>query len=124
MEHLSDRGQVRTILIVDDEPVLRMVAADFFVDTGFEVLEAGSADEAMLFLEARSDIAGVFTDVQMPGSIDGVELAIVAALRWPKIRLIVTSGNGKPVTRPLPRQAVFVSKPYNLDGIARLLRAA
>jgi CheY-like chemotaxis protein len=120
----NDPIRVKTILIVDDEPTLRMVAADFLIDAGFEAVEAGSADEAILILEQREDVTLIFTDVQMPGSMDGVGLATIVTLRWPHIRLIITSGNLQPSHRPLPPQAIFLSKPYHLPAVARLAQAA
>ena len=82
----------RVVLIVEDEGFIRMLAADILQDEGFTVLEVATADEAWPILERRSDIAVLFTDVNMPGHMDGLALAARVAERWPHIRLVLTSG--------------------------------
>jgi CheY-like chemotaxis protein len=100
------------VLIVEDEVFLRLAAAQIAEDAGFEVIEAANADEAIEILRSRSDIRVVFTDIQMPGSMDGVKLANVICNRWPPIAIIVTSGRLKPEPGELPGEACFLSKPY------------
>jgi CheY-like chemotaxis protein len=80
------------VLIVEDEFLLRMDAVDMVADAGFEVVEAADADEAIGILDARRDIAVVFTDIQMPGSMDGLKLARAVKGRWPPIKIVATSG--------------------------------
>src|SRR3984957_6447215 len=80
------------ILIVEDELFLRMYAAEMIQDGGFDVVEAGNADQAIAILEARPDIHVVFTDIQMPGSMDGLKLARFVRDRWPPIKIVATSG--------------------------------
>jgi CheY-like chemotaxis protein len=80
------------ILIVEDEHLIRMDAADMIGAAGFDVVEAGNADEAIAILERRFDISVVFTDVQMPGSMDGLKLAAAVRGRWPPIKIVATSG--------------------------------
>jgi CheY-like chemotaxis protein len=80
------------VLIVEDEALVRMTAVDMIEEAGFEVLEATNADEAILLLEARRDITVVFTDIEMPGSMDGLRLAQAVRGRWPPIKIIATSG--------------------------------
>jgi CheY-like chemotaxis protein len=80
------------VLIVEDEFLLRMDTVDMIAAGGFEVVEAGNADEAIEILEARRDITVVFTDIQMPGSMDGLKLARVVRGRWPPIKIVATSG--------------------------------
>src|SRR3954463_16560588 len=84
------------VLVVEDEMLLRMRAVDMVEDAGFTSIEAVDADEAVAILESRSDIALVFTDIQMPGSMDGLKLAHVVHARWPPIRIILVSGQLKP----------------------------
>ena len=100
------------VLVVEDDGLIRMHAADMVRELGFEVLEAPNADDAITLLENRSDITVVFTDIQMPGSMDG--LCFVAAIRdrWPPIALLVTSGQVGLPASSLPVGARFVSKPY------------
>jgi two-component system, response regulator PdtaR len=107
----SSRGQV-VILIVEDEELIRMDAADMIRDLGFKVLEAANADQAIALLETNLDISAVFSDVQMPGSMDG--LALIAAIRdrWPPVGLILTSGRVHPPVSAMPAGTRFVSKPY------------
>lgn len=100
-------------LIVEDEPLLMMHAIDVVEDAGFEVIEARNADEAVAILESRGDIRVVLTDVNMPGSMDGVKLAWAVRDRWPPVVIIVMSGHVKPVTGDLPENVTFIAKPYN-----------
>jgi CheY-like chemotaxis protein len=79
------------VLIVEDEVLLRWQAAAVVEDAGFDVVEAATADEAIIMLEARNDIRLVFTDIQMPGSIDGLRLTHLVKSRWPPVEIIVTS---------------------------------
>ena len=110
-------------LIVEDEFLVRMVAADIFTDAGFEAIEAANADEALLILESRRDIGVIFTDINMPGSIDGLSLAYVVSRRWPSIRIIVTSALRIPGNRALPAGSMFLEKPYQSSHIAGAVRA-
>ena len=80
------------VLIVEDDFLLRIDAAEMIKAAGFEVIEAANADQAIKVLEARYDITVVFTDIQMPGSMDGLKLAQAVRGRWPPIKIIATSG--------------------------------
>jgi DNA-binding NtrC family response regulator len=113
------------VLVVEDDPLLRMMAVDVVEEAGFEAVEAVNADEAVLILEARTDIRIVFTDIDMPGSIDGMKLAIAIRGRWPPIGVILTSGHFNVRDEQLPARSVFFPKPYNpTDVIATLQRMA
>lgn len=111
------------VLIVEDEALIRMHAAEIVRDLGFEAIEAADADRAISLLEAISDIAVVFTDIQMPGSIDGLRLVAVVRDRWPPVGLLVTSGQSCPPIADLPSGARFVSKPYLSHQLKRHLDA-
>jgi two-component system, response regulator PdtaR len=100
------------VLVVEDSPVIRMGAVDLVVNAGFEALEACTADEAIRILEARPDIHLVFTDVGMPGAMDGTELSHYIRDRWQPVKLIVTSGKITVDEGHLPAGAKFFSKPY------------
>ena len=89
---------------------------------GFEVVEAESADEAILVLESRLDITVVFTDIQMPGSMDGLKLAAAIRGRWPPIKIVATSGLLNIREEDLPRGSRFLSKPYSPAQIVGTLR--
>lgn len=80
------------VLIVEDDLLIRMHAADLVQAAGFHPVEAANADDAVEILEARSDVAVMFTDIQMPGSMDGLKLAAAVHDRWPPIKIIATSG--------------------------------
>ncbi|KRE09700.1 hypothetical protein ASE63_03985 [Bosea sp. Root381] len=108
------------VLIVEDEPILRMDAADFLEDAGFEVIEAAHADEAIAVLNSRHDIAVVFTDIEMPGSMNGIALAHAVRLGWPPIVIVVASGRVAPRAGELPPNVRYFQKPY---GAAELIDA-
>ncbi len=110
------------VLIVEDEFLLRMDAADMIADAGFEVVEAGNADEAIEILEARRDVTVVFTDIQMPGSMDGLKLARAVRGRWPPIKIVATSGHVGVAETDLPEGGRFLPKPYNPIDVAGVLR--
>lgn len=103
---------------------MRAVAINFLVDSGFEVIEAGSADDALGVLERGCQISLLFSDIQLPGSIDGVELAILVSARWPQVALILTSGNSQPSHHALPAKTIFLAKPYDLPAVAKIAAAA
>jgi CheY-like chemotaxis protein len=109
-------------LVVEDEFLLRIHAAEMVSDAGFEVIEAANADQAIGILEARSDITVVFTDIQMPGSMDGLKLARAVRGRWPPIKIVATSGLVDVGEKDLPEGGRFLAKPYSPEAIARLLR--
>jgi two-component system, response regulator PdtaR len=102
-----------TVLVVEDELLMRMNAVTLVEGAGFEALEATNADEAITILEARKDIRIVFTDINMPGSMDGLKLAHAIRRRWPPIELILTSGDLQIEPEKLPSRGRFLSKPYD-----------
>jgi CheY-like chemotaxis protein len=110
------------VLIVEDEFLLRMHAVDMIAAAGFEVVEAGNADQAIEILEARRDIGVVFTDIQMPGSMDGLKLARAVRGRWPPIKIVATSGRVSVAETELPEGGRFLPKPYGPKEIAGVLR--
>ena len=110
------------VLIVEDDFLLRMDAADMIKAAGFEVIEAGNADQAIEVLEARPDITVVFTDIQMPGSMDGLKLAHAVRGRWPPIKIIATSGRLHVDEVDLPEGGRFLPKPYSHAQVTRVLR--
>ena len=99
-------------LVVEDDSLIRMNAAAIMEDVGFAVIEACDADEAMRALENQHDIRAVFTDITMPGSMDGWALAQTICSRWPLIHLIITSGRTMPSYPNLPKSGRFIAKPY------------
>ena len=99
-----------TVLVVEDEFLIRQVLQIELEDAGYEVILADSADAAIAILEARADIHLVFTDIDMPGSMDGLKLAACVRDRWPPIHIIITTGKARP--REIPANALFIPKPY------------
>jgi len=116
----SDRREV--VLVVEDESLIRASAMDMVEQAGFEAIAASNADEAIRILESRNDICAVFTDVQMPGSIDGLKLAQVVKNRWPPVALIVTSGRMTVPESELPNGGRFLGKPYRPSELETMLR--
>lgn len=117
-------GSSPLVLVVEDDALVRMMARDLLEDASFEVLEAVSADEALVLLECQPDIGVLFTDIDMPGSMNGLELASLVAERWPHIRLVVTSGRYQPGNEGVPDEGKFVPKPYQLPQIVQAISQA
>jgi CheY-like chemotaxis protein len=110
------------VLIVEDEFLVRMDAVHSIGGAGFTVYEASSADEAIRILETHHDIRVVFTDIHMPGSMDGLKLAHYVRGRWPPIKLIITSGQSMPAGEDFPEGAAYFSKPYQLEKVTRSIK--
>jgi two-component sensor histidine kinase len=111
----TDQTPVPNVLVVEDEMILRMRAVNIVEDAGFCPVEAVNADEAISILESRSDISLLFTDIQMPGSIDGLKLAHAVHERWPSIKIILVSGQVKP--SDAPENSRFFGKPLGVEQI-------
>ncbi|MGY3482216.1 CheY-like chemotaxis protein [Bradyrhizobium sp. USDA 4011] len=120
MQHLA--GSRPVVLVVEDETLLRWHAVAMIEDAGFDVIEAGNAAEAISVLEVRTDIRVIFTDIQMPGSIDGLRLAHLVRNRWPPIKIIATSGLLRLRDYELPEGSRFLPKPYSVEAITGTLR--
>ena len=110
------------VLLVEDEPSQRMCAADIPEDEGFEVIEATTAPAALKILEKRDDVTALFTDIDIPGGMNGLELAGIVHARWPHIALVVTSGRYRVGADHLPGDGVFISKPYAAAAPVRIIR--
>ncbi len=112
------------VLIVEDEPLIRIDAVDMVADEGFAVCDAPNAAKALVLLETRGDIGILFTDVDMPGEMDGLDLARMVRKRWPHIAIIIVSGHTSPTDAELPNGGVFFSKPYLWATILKALHRA
>jgi len=111
------------ILLVEDETLLRMLAGDILTeDAGYRVIEAVNADEALILLESRHDVRLVFTDVNMPGALNGFALARIVDRRFPGIKVIVTSGLAQPDMEDLPKGKRFLPKPYAPSALITLVQ--
>jgi CheY-like chemotaxis protein len=109
------------VLVVEDEFLIRMRAADMIEDAGFKVVEAADADQAILILESRTDIRVVFTDILMPGTMNGLKLAHAVKDRWPPVHIIATSAHA--LRDELPVGSVFLPKPYSERSVLGTLHA-
>jgi len=119
---MTSEQTVPVILIVEDEALVRLSAIGMFEDAGFRMIEAGNSDEALELLETDCDVQLLFTDVNMPGTIDGLALARQVRDRWPHIGIMVASA--KPMLQPdeLPAGSRFEQKPYSPDTVVRHAR--
>ena len=111
------------VLLVEDELFVRIATADALMDAGFEVIETANAQAAQEVLKDRTDIRILFTDVQMPGSMDGLELACLVRREWPHISVVITSGHLHPESGRLPEEAVFIAKPYGEQAPAKVIQS-
>jgi len=113
------------VLVVEDEPLLRMNAADMVEEAGFEALEAANATQAIQLLESRNDICVILSDIDMPPGMDGMKLVALVRRRWPPVAIILVSGHVNLGDVDLPEGAKFFSKPYRpTEVIAALSRMA
>lgn len=111
------------VLIVEDEILVRVTAVFLLEEAGFGTLEAGSADEAIALLESRKDIQVVFTDINMPGSMDGLRLAHTIRSRWPPLQLVLTSRRLRIRNEDLPERGIFLRKPYDSAELVHAMRS-
>jgi CheY-like chemotaxis protein len=116
-----ESAQPVTVLIVDDEDVVRMVGSDILAEGGYRVLEAANAAEALECLEGETEVVVLFTDVNMPGTPDGLGLARLVKSRWPEVKILVASGNVRPGPDDLPEKGMFLSKPYRANDLLSLV---
>lgn len=120
---LSDASDPHpVVLLVEDEPLLRFFVSDVLEDAGFEVIETGGADEALTWLEGRDDVRAIVTDIHMPGTLNGLDLAHLVHRRWPGILVLVVSGVAWSSAAELPEGGRFVTKPYEGSTILHHLR--
>jgi len=111
-----------TVLVVEDEAFLLFAIADELREAGYDVLEASNAEQAIRLLEIRQDIAILFTDIDMPGSMDGLRLSAAVRDRWPPVKIIITSGKRRPAQEAMPSGGVFLPKPYAPESVAATIQ--
>jgi CheY-like chemotaxis protein len=112
-------AEQRTVLVVEDEPLVRLDLATRLADTGYLVFEASSAAEAIATLERHPQIRVIFTDIQMPGDMDGLALARYVRDRWPPTIIVVSSGRPEP--GEMPDDVSFLAKPYESGRLRTIL---
>lgn len=112
-QHLDDAPYA---LVVDDDFLIRIGVTDILTDAGFRVLDADHGDAAFALMQARHrDVVLLFTDVQMPGTLDGFALARAVAERWPHVSIVVASGHARPGPGSMPEKARFIGKPFSAE---------
>lgn len=109
------------VLVVEDDALVRMDAVDLCEEAGFTAYEAKNADQAIRMLERHAEIRVLFTDVEMPGTMDGLKLARAVRDRWPPVTIMVTSGRVTVTKDDMPENGLFFAKPYPPDGIIKAL---
>jgi len=112
----------KCVLIVEDEPIILLSASDMVEEAGFQPILARNAQEAIDILESRDDIRIIFTDIDMPGSMDGMKLAAAVRNRWPPIEIIVTSGHKNISQSDLPERGLFFRKPYGSQKVTQAMQ--
>jgi two-component system, response regulator PdtaR len=111
------------VLLVEDEMLVRMLAAEVLSEAGFTIIESGSAEEALTVLETRPDVGVLFTDVNMPGALDGLGLAQIVHERVPTVGILIGSGRIRPSPGELPPGGRFIPKPYAPSALTEAVRA-
>lgn len=110
-------SQRHVVLVVEDNPLQRMMAVALLEAAGFHAIEAANALDAVLVLERRTDVKALLTDVDMPGGMNGLMLAALVQSRWPQIGIVIVSGHTRPAVERLPAGSSFFTKPYRSDDI-------
>jgi len=119
---MADQEIKATVLVVEDETLVRLYGMDILEDAGFRVLDAGNADEAIAVLQSHDEVALLFSDIDMPGSMNGLELAHLVHDRWPNIRLLLTSGHRQPTQDQIPDDGRFMRKPWGEQALMAKIR--
>jgi CheY-like chemotaxis protein len=115
----SSPSPTPVVLVVEDEPLLRLYAVGVLEDAGFTVADAVNSEAALKILELRPDVRLLFTDIQLPGGPDGMDLAREVHERWPNVRLVITSGRSRPEQAEIPNDGHFIAKPYLPSELVR-----
>lgn len=118
-----ERPKPFEVLVVEDEALLLFSLSDELREAGFTVFEASNADEAVAVLNRHPGIRLLFTDIDMPGSMDGLRLSELVRDKWPPVEIIVTSGKERPGPNRLPTRGLFIPKPYSTDGVVAAMQA-
>ena len=111
------------LLVVENELLLSVDISDALKDDGYDVITVANADEAIKVLETRNDIHTIFTDIDLPGSMDGLKLAAAVKDRWPPVHIIVTTGMSAPRRDQMPANSLFIAKPYRNAEVLEALRS-
>lgn len=117
----TETNKLPAVLVVEDEPLIRMDTVDTIEDAGFRTYEAGTAAAAIALMERHDDIGILLTDIDMPGSMDGLELAAHVRQGWPTVAILIASGVVESERTGMPEGSLFFSKPYATSEITRTL---
>jgi CheY-like chemotaxis protein len=120
---LSWGGLMTTVLVVEDEILVRLAICEDLAAEGYEVLTADNADQAIEILQSRNDITTIFTDIEMPGSMNGLKLAAAVRNRWPPVNIVITTGKARPPNDQMPTNSRFVAKPYQKADVLGALQS-
>lgn len=112
------------VLVVEDDAMIRLDVVSIIEDAGIDVIEASNADDAIVLLESRSDITVVFTDIEMPGSMNGLRFAFAVRDRWPPVAIIIASGRIRPQPEEMPTEVTFLRKPCSEAAVLEAVRLA
>jgi two-component system, response regulator PdtaR len=120
---LSWGSLMTTMLVVEDEILVRLAICEDLAAEGYEVLTADDADQAIEILESRNDITTIFTDIEMPGLMNGLKLAAAVRDRWPPVNIVITTGKARPPNDQMPTNSRFVAKPYQKRDVLGALQS-
>lgn len=121
---MAPNSNSKVVLVVDDEIFARLFAVQIFLDQGYTVLEAGCAEQGLEVLDRNDDVDVLFTDISMPGEMDGLELVRQVQAEHPNIAFLVTSGQAEPSEHRLPGSSRFLAKPYTAHGLMTAIAEA
>ena len=111
------------LIVVEDDLLLSLDISEALKDEGYDVIAVGSADDAIKVLESHNDIHTIFTDIDVPGSMDGLKLAAAVRDRWPPVNIIVTTGMRAPRDDEMPANSMFIAKPYRSAEVLEAVRS-
>ena len=120
--YCASGDKMAVILTVEDEFFVSEYLRLLLEHAGFEVIATYNADDAITVLESRTDIHTIITDINMPGSMDGLKLAAAVRDRWPPVKIIIVTGHNPPTTEEMPAGSLFIPKPYNAEGVIAAVR--
>jgi CheY-like chemotaxis protein len=111
------------VLVVEDDLLLSLDISEALKDEGYDVIDVANADDAIKVLETRNDIRTIFTDIDLPGSMDGLKLAAAVRDRWPPVNIIVATGMRAPRRDEMPARSLFIAKPYRSAKVLEAVRS-
>ena len=123
MDKRRDSGELPVVLVAEDETLLRLYAAEALEDAGYKIIAVKDANEALDVMKTTPQVRVLFTDIQMPGPLNGVELARKVHQHWPNVLLLITSGNVTLTPAEIPDHGHFVQKPYSIQEVVEQIQS-